>query len=306
MKKYFLNITIFFAVVISIDYVFGKVCDNMLLHAKGGENKQLVDLCRNDHYDMLIMGSSKAHHNYIPRVFTDALSFSCYNAGYDGNGIILAYGILSLMDEDKLPKLIIYDVKQQFDIYSYNGDGDYTRYYQKIKKFYGNAAVDSIIGSIDEQDLIKLRSGLVRYNGDLLNTISNYFKTSGKDGRYGYKPAVGQLEDDIPQEKDYSEDLDVIKMNYFKKFIQFTKEKGIDLIVVFSPEYKTPFSDDFQPIRDLCNLEGVQVIDCFEEQDFQRIEYYKDHCHLNEIGSKVFTEKIVTILSQNNGSKNVE
>ena len=73
MKKYIIYIVVFFAIVTAVDLAFGKVCDSITTHAKGGTTKQLVDLCVKDQYDILVMGSSKAHHNYIPQVFTDSL-----------------------------------------------------------------------------------------------------------------------------------------------------------------------------------------------------------------------------------------
>lgn len=135
MKKFVLRTLLFFAIVSLVDLGFGESCKYMIVHAKSGANKQLVDLCERDNYDILIMGSSKAHHNYIPKVFVDSLGMTCYNAGYDGNGVILAYAIIKMINKERQPKLILYDVKQQFDIYHYEKDGDYTRYYKILKPF---------------------------------------------------------------------------------------------------------------------------------------------------------------------------
>lgn len=293
MKKYIIYIAVFFAVVAAVDFGFGKACDYMTTHAKGGATKQLVDLCEKDHYDMLVMGSSKAHHNYIPQVFTDSLGLTCYNAGYDGNGIILAYAILSMIDDNRLPKLIVYDVKQQFDIYHYDGDGDYTRYYQKLKKFIDEPVVTEIVESISKADVTKLHSGLVRYNGDLLFTLSGFLRGEKKGNNYGYAPMKGQLEESDVQEKDYSNELDTLKMEYFRKFIELTKERNVDLIVVFSPEFNTPYAEDLLPIRKLCKAEDVTVVDLFEDESYQRIELFVDHCHMNEVGAKMLSEAMV-------------
>lgn len=299
MKKFIIYIVVFFAIVAVVDFVFGKTCDYMTTHAKGGATKQFVDLCKKDHYDMLVMGSSKAHHNYIPQVFTDSLGLSCYNAGYDGNGIILAYAIISMIDETRLPKLIVYDVKQQFDIYHYDGDGDYTRYYKKLKKLIDEPVVSEIVESISKPDVAKLHSGLVRYNGEMLFTISGFLRSSIKDSSFGYEPATGELKEDTEAEKDYSENVDNLKMDYFQKFINLTKEKGIKLLVAFSPEYRTPFSMDFKPVRELCESEGIQVIDCFDEQTYQNMKYFSDHCHLNENGARLFSENMVQVIKNN-------
>ncbi len=294
MKKYIIYIVVFFAVVVAVDFGFGKICDYLTIHAKGGVTKQFVDLCEKDHYDMLVMGSSKAHHNYIPQVFTDSLGYTCYNAGYDGNGIILAYAILSMIDDDRLPKLIVYDVKQQFDIYHYDGDGDYTRYYQKFKMFVDEPVVAEIVERISKADVVKLKSGLVRYNGDLVFTLSGFLKHERKDNNNGYDPMKGLLEDITVQEKDYSNEIDTLKMSYFRKFIEMTKEKKVDLIVVFSPEFNTPYAEDFWPVRELCEEEGISVIDLFEDQSYQNKDLFVDHCHMNESGARILSRAMVS------------
>lgn len=293
MKKFILYIVVFFSVVTAIDFVFGKTCDYMTTHAKGGETKQLVDLCKKDHYDMFVMGSSKAHHNYVPQVFADSLGLTCYNAGYDGNGIILAYAILSMIDDNRLPKLVVYDVKQQFDIYHYDGDGDYTRYYQKLKTFIYEPIVLEIVKSISKVDVAKLQSGLVRYNSDLFFTLSGFLKRERTDNDNGFNPMKGQLEDSNVQEKDYSYEVDTLKLSYFRKFIKMTKEKKLDLIVVFSPEFNTPYAEDFWPVRELCEEEGISVIDLFEEHSYQKKELFVDHCHMNESGARLFSIAMV-------------
>lgn len=293
MKKFIFYTVIFLVAVVVIDFGFGMSCDYMTTRAKGGSTKYLTDLTQKDSYDILIMGSSKAHHNYIPQTFNDSLGLTCYNAGYDGNGIILAYGILSMMNDDCLPLLVIYDVKQQFDVYHYSGDGDYTRYYQLLKPFYKHPEVAGIIKSISRWDLIKFHSGLVRYNGVLYNTISNYLYDSDENFNYGYVPVKGMLVDDVAQERDYTLEIDTLKIAYFKHFIELTKKKNIRLLIVLSPEYNSNELYDFQPIFNLCSEEAIPIIDYYNNSNFQEKELFKDHCHLNENGARFFTETMV-------------
>lgn len=298
MKKFLIYILAFFFTVAVIDLIIGKAADYMIANAKSGSMKQLTDLCNRDKYDMLVMGSSKAHHNYIPQVFCDSLGVSCYNAGYDGEGIILAYGILSLIEDSRLPKTIIYDAKLQFDAYSMNLDGDYTRYYRKLRPFYGKPAVDSIIRNISETDFIKLHSNLYRTNGILISTVSGFFRSSEKDPNYGYVPEYGQLTDNSKADRDYQGNIDGIKIDYFRKFVDLTKEKGIELIVVFSPEFNTPYSSDYQPILDICSASGITVLDYFDNSMFQDISLFSDHCHMNERGARLFSSLIADKLKQ--------
>ena len=63
--------------------------DYMYFHAKGSSIREMNDVCLDNQYDVLIMGSSRAHHHYVPEIISDSLGLSCYNTGKDGNGIIL-------------------------------------------------------------------------------------------------------------------------------------------------------------------------------------------------------------------------
>ncbi len=304
MKKFILYVIVFFAAIVFVDFVYGRTVNYMTINAKSGAAKRTIDLCKSSCSDMLIMGSSKAHHNYNPQVFVDSLGVTCYNAGYDGNGIILAYGILSLMDDELLPKVIVYDVKQQFDIYQYLGDGANTRYYQNLKPFYGNPSVDEIIRNISRVDVYKLHSSLYRTNGDLMNIVKGYFIRSSEDKDMGYKPMVGLINDVSEQEKDYSNEIDSMKLDYFKRFVALTKEKEIILIVVFSPEYNTPFSDDLNPIREICLKENITLLDYFNEPSFLKKEFFKDHCHMNEYGAVAYSAAIASDIKKIISEKN--
>lgn len=48
--------------------------------------------------------------HYVPRVISDSLGMTCFNAGEDGNCIILAYGYLQMIMKRHVPKLVIYEI----------------------------------------------------------------------------------------------------------------------------------------------------------------------------------------------------
>lgn len=291
MKKFLINIILFFSIIIAIDFLFGEICGIITAHANTGEMREIRRVCE-EKYDIVIMGSSKAHHNYISQIISDSLNVSCFNVGRDGNGIILSYGILKMMKDQSYPRIIIYDVKQQFDLYCYSGDGDYTRYIKLLRPFFGNKEVDEVIGSISNLELIKLNSSLYRYNGQLVSIILS-LRSNNSDNSNGFQPLEGYIKNEKQQDRGYVLKIDSIKYKYFNDFIDFTKDKGIRLIVVLSPEYNTPFINDFEPIREICDSKGILLLDYFDNPSFQNREFFKDHCHLNSNGARIFTEKIV-------------
>jgi len=267
----------------------------MMKHAHHGSTKALYDICKSDQYDILVMGSSKAHHGIIPTVLTDSLSMTCYNAGQDGNGIILAYGMLQLIDDERLPKLIIYDFKQQFDLYKIAEDGDYSRYVDFLKYFYTNASVKALIKRVAEGEIFKLNSSFYRYNGSLVSVLSGFLRNTPSDPNLGYSPRRGVLEDSSEEIKDYSEtQIDTLKFSVFKDFIRLTKERGIKLIITISPEFNAPYSEDFRPMKEVCEKEGIIVLDYFENPQFQNKVLFFDHCHFNTAGAEFFSSKIAS------------
>lgn len=294
MKKYIAYILIFFAAVVVIDFGYGNVCD--YLRDNGGNR---ITTIVNGDYDLLVLGSSKAHHNYNMPMIADSLCIRCYNGGFDGNGVILAYAIYKMAAENHVPEYVIYDVKQQFDFYKYTGDGDHARYFSEIKPYYDKAGVDSIFYSLSRKEHLKLRSNLFRYNSKLIPLLSDYRKKGVADKQLGYTPAIGQTDSEEPEEKDYVTEVDSLKMEYFEKFVALTKQCGSKLIVVLSPEYLVESSTDFAPVFELCSRNGIPVWDYFNDEDYSHDKtLFKDHCHLNKEGSDRFTHEIIQRLKQ--------
>ena len=114
MKKYLLHILLFFAFVAVVDVSVGSFGRYLQGHAKGGSTRQFDDLVMKDQHDVLILGSSRARHHYDTPFLSDTLGLDVYNAGYDGNGVVLAVGILKMVLNRYCPKLVIFDVEPPF------------------------------------------------------------------------------------------------------------------------------------------------------------------------------------------------
>lgn len=299
MKRFIFKVFVFFLAITIIDFVFNATYGYLSMHAHKGDEMKINKICGLGNYNcwqVLIMGSSKAHHGYNPQIISDSLQKTVYNAGFDGNGAIMSLGLLNLIDNEKLPQIIIYDIKQEFDIYEYEEDGDKTRYIKLLKPYFGKYHIDSIIGSVSKSELIKLHSGLYKYNGEFLTLLTGYFYDHDIDGNFGHDPMCGILDDTITVRTNPPYVVDNLKLGYFKKFIRTAKAKGIKVIAVISPEYNKLVVDEFKPIRDFCNKEGVKLLDYYSAKEFQRVEFFKDHCHLNEKGSYEFSKRFVSDL----------
>lgn len=294
MKKYLLNIVLFFFIIAIVDILFGKSMDYMHFRAKGGGEKEMNDVCFNNRYDILVMGSSRAHHHYVPEIISDSLSMSCYNTGKDGNGIILMYGIYQLVMNQYKPLLIIYDVAKGFDIYENPEDQNNTRYVSRLKPFSNEPHIDEVFKLLSWQEWCKTFSSLYRFNSTSLATVRNYlferpYNTDGFDALdqvMNYEPTTFETED--------TGVLDSLKINFFKRFICSTKDNGIALICVLSPRYRPVSSERYKPIIDLCSEYKVPFLDYYGDTTLSvHREYFNDATHLNDLGARLFSSLLV-------------
>lgn len=291
MKKYILHILLFFVIIAVIDFGFGKAFDYMVSHAKGGNTKETYDLLMNDQYDVLIMGSSRATHHYIPQMMEDSLEMTCYNAGADGNGIVLMYGRYKLITNRYNPKVILYDVEPAFDILEYAEDDHNRRYLAGLKAYFFQPGIKDIFTDVNWAEGLKNYSGLFRYNGDYFNHFRN-FVTRMPISDKGYLPLQGKMNKE-PKKKEASTCVqDSLKLSYIKTMAADAKSRGIEFIFVASPKYGAD-PTSVQPIKDIADELGIPFWDYTNTPDFRRWEYFKEPMHLNDDGAREYTAEII-------------
>lgn len=293
MKKFIYKILIFFSFVSIIDFGYGKMCEYLRDHARGGTTGKvhyIRELCNED---IILMGSSRMQHHYIPSIIHSCTGFSVYNAGIDGNGIILQYGILNLVLDHYQPKIIIYDVSR-FDMYK----DDNTKYLDYLKMYYPNEVVMDICESIDTMSKIKLRSSLYRYNSKLFQLLIDVFYVDSNHDN-GYVPLKSNLKN-VKMSSPDDESIDSLKLYYFKSFVSFCKERKIPLIVFCSPTYKKYVNSDYyKPIKTLCEIEHVPYYDYSEYEPItETIDYFSDITHLNDKGAQLYTTKVSRVINE--------
>ena len=215
MKKFTLKICIFFICIIFIDFLFGGVCSYLNSHAKGGDTKSHYYISNQSTEDVIILGSSRAIHHYIPSILSDSLNLSVYNGGVDGNGIIFLYGRLKIITDRYTPKIVIYDANIDFDI----KDNDNTKYLNWLKRFYDKPGIDSLFSTISHAEKYKMQSNLYRYNTSFIQITSDNISPKQVVKNGGYKPIYGEMDYDTPYlETSSTTKWDPIKHHYFIDF----------------------------------------------------------------------------------------
>ena len=92
--KFIVTILIFFVSIILCDRIVAFVENKLYLLQDtkvnyAHQNKVVADI--------VILGSSRASHHYVPHIITDSLGLTCVNLGEDGQGILYNYPIAHMV-----------------------------------------------------------------------------------------------------------------------------------------------------------------------------------------------------------------
>lgn len=287
MKRFIINILVFFLLVGLADAVSGMVFQWLQSSVKSGVTHDEYYVCKQGVEDVLVMGSSRASHHYVSALIEDSLGMSCYNGGQDGNGIILQYGRWKMISKRHIPKLVIYDIEPAFDI----DENDNFRYVDRLKPFADDSDVRNYISGLFPMEKVKLLSKMYRFNYKFLEIVSEYIHSSYKDLK-GYRPRYEHIQKKAVASNEQvhiEPPVDETKLLYFRKLIEEVQEQGSTIVFVCSPYWNTHYQKHQATIENLCKEYNVPFLDyansdiCYDESLFA------DSMHLNDEGARVFT-----------------
>ncbi|MDE6468208.1 MAG: hypothetical protein K2L28_04845 [Muribaculaceae bacterium] len=291
MKKFILTLIVFAALAVACDYGTGAVLDYLSSRAKTGQvlkNHEIADIVTPD---ILILGSSRSVHHFVPSAIEDSLKKTVYVAGQDGNGIVLMNPLLHIISGRHKPQTVIYDLVESFDI----EDDDAHKYLTYLRPLWGkDSYTDSIICEVDPTERYKLMSHGFRYNSAPLSILKCYV---GGDGAFdrGYSPLHGTMTDTETTNSIAAANtpLSPLKLELFKNMIAFCRDNGIRLFFTVSPQYGAAPADAERLVSTIKNL-GGEVLDYSAAPDIAaNPDYFRDAWHLNYKGAAVFTDSVI-------------
>ena len=280
---------IFFSIVGVIDISVGVIGNYLQHHAKGGEYKMFDDLVLKDKHDIIILGSSRAHCHYDTPLLSELLNIDVYNAGYDGNGVVLSFGIMKMVLERYDPKMVVFDVEPAFDIMQYPPDNNHKRYLGRLKPYYYKDGIGEIFKDISKEEWYKVHSGMMRYNTVIVPLTIDNILNRGIE-KNGFGPTIGEMEKDREINQIQEVLIDQFKLHYVKKLINIVQKHNVPLIVVASPKYGMNNSSELNPIKDICFKAEVPFLDYYADTSFvKHKELFKEPMHLNDSGARAFS-----------------
>ena len=297
MKRFLLKLGLFFALILVADIALGGALGYLANHAKGGFTQRDAYICNRLETDFLLMGSSRCVRHYNPQIITDSLGLSCYNTGQMGNGIILNYGRLRMMDERQKPKVVVYDINPEFDLLV--GDDNH-RYLTWLKQHYDREGIDEIFESVDKTEKYKMCSQMYRYNSRIIELLTDFLHPISNARSNGFSPLKGEIDKTkiraVSKEKKMPK-VDSVKLEYINRLID--ELEGSKLYFVVSPRWYGMDSIQFKPIMEVCKDRGIPFIDFSNNPKYiHHDEYFKNGNHMNARGADEFTKELIGCLKK--------
>jgi len=298
-----LKTIMFLLILLLLDFVIGNILANLYEKQKSGEIFRTTYSIDSTKADILIFGSSRANHHYIPSIFNKRMNLSCYNTGRDGETIFYNYSILKSVLKRYTPKMVILDISREefrFAQISYDRLSALIPYYKKHIEIRPTVEIRS------PYEKYKLVSRIYPYNSLIFTILMGATdfdeKRKPKNDQDGYVPLdeifTSQLAiDTIPG----TNKLDLNKINTFKSFIEDCEKSKVKLYIVISPLLIKFICEDpsVNMALNMAHTYKLPVFSFVNNPVFFNNKLFADQTHLNNYGAKLLTNLVIDSITSN-------
>ena len=295
VKKIILNLIIVLFVVFVLDFGIGRTLRHYYFNETSGFHFRTTYSIEKTQADILVFGSSRANHHYVPEVFMDKLKMTFYNTGRDGNGIFYQIGILSSVLKRYSPKLIIIDFYEGFN----KNENSYNGLESLLPYCITHEEIRRIIEQKSSTEKIKLMSEIYPFNSQILSIGIGNLEINKKRNAEdkGYVPLYKEWQskiDSLTNAQIY--DIDSSKVLAFREFVKLAKQSKAKVLVIYSPIYqKYDKKQEITICANICYSENVSFWDYSKNNLFlNNNRLFNDVSHLNNTGAKLFSELVVS------------
>lgn len=251
--------------------------------------------------DVIVIGSSKASHHYVPQMLDDSLVLTVYNCGQDGCFFLYQNCIVNMVLDRYQPKVILWDI--QTASFTSTGLNEYQNIRYLSPYYAQNKWVKSFVNSESDKMEYRMMSRMFGYNSKLLNYVFPLVtRSSATQKGYVALPNEGYKYPEMKQEK---EDGD-ISDDYLALLNETSKrcnEMGVNLILCISPEFTMKGEKTLEietAIGDVVANNGAEFLNYNSSDLFMNdATLFKDPSHLNDKGARFYTQLIIKEIKNN-------
>ena len=304
IRQFLIRVIQIAIIIFFCDLGIGSLMKFYYFRQKSGQSYLTTRALDSISADILIFGSSRAIHHYVPKVFEDSLRCTVFNVGRDGSFILYNYAIFKAITKRYHPKIIIFDISPEEII---RETTTYERLSNLLPYYQDYPEIRNTLNLRGPFEMIKRISSIYPYNSTLLSIIKGnltYFKTNNSETN-GYIPIFKILQnkkiDTINIDRLNTDIIiDENKIAAIKDIIADCKQKGINIIFVQSPMFTIKNDYCFNPVfSKLCFDYNVRYFNLINQPLFiKQPDYFADKNHLNNDGALLFSKMLINKIRQ--------
>lgn len=288
--------------VLACDRGIGLILRILYYNQQSGVYFQTTYSIDSTRADILVFGSSRARHHYVPKVFEDRLHYTCFNTGLDGSSILYNYALFSAITQRYIPTQVILDIRP----YELRYDpSDYEKLSVLLPYNRANPEFDRLIDLRGPFEKVKRISSIYPYNSLIIQIAMGNIRNPDKNDKNskGYDPIYDVMKsEELDTLEIETNKIDINKSIALQQIILTCQKENIDLILVNSPAYHILKDSLYtKNLQKLCTENRIKFWDMSNHPVFKNNpRYFADKSHLNDEGAKLFTNLLIDSIQQNN------
>ena len=300
LLRLLLKCTLLLLLVVGMDQACGRALAGLYRQTREGDFGGRINLALEQQSDLVVFGSSRALHHYIPSVLESKTGLSSFNAGMDAQTLLYHYSLQQMLFERYRPKFILLDLNTE-DLRSDPNRRAYDKL-AKLRPFAHHPVVHSLLTRHHPYEAIKLHSQIYRYNSMLLSILRYWLKphSEGSAAKAGYVPLRGSLHGTLAshQTEELDPSLDAEYVSILRQFVSSARQQGTEVILCQSPlwemvndDYRQAHPELLRQYLDLARELDLPVVSITqkEHESFRDTELFRDPLHLNHRGAELFS-----------------
>ncbi len=303
MLRFIKNLLLFVILLVIIDRLGGALLERGFYHQNHGEDFTSINLLDKDTSDIVILGSSRAVHHFIPKKISVLTGLTCYNGGRDNMGIYYVNACVRQITDRSSPRCFIIDIIPYHFLEGYQTDQKFIDAQTGILMPFTNKYPE-IRKAVERQD--KKESWKARwirtypFNSLIGSILINSFTHIGRFSENGYDPLKGKIDSAAfkSQFNRYTPEtvpFDTTALKLLEETLSIADSKGVKTILCVSPFYLNvpQYAAVCSEMKKIAEKHHGLFLDYAHDMEFlQHPELFRDELHLNEQGAEKLTEKV--------------
>ena len=294
LKGFLLKLLAFFAVVIIADFALGSLLKKYYFKQQTGYDAMATYTIEKTDADILILGSSRAKNIFNPEIFEKQLKQSCYNAGRYGYPVFYHYALLKSVLKRYTPKTVILS----FDAGNFSkGEESYDKLSSLLPYYNSHPEIQPVVDLKGPFEKLKKFSKIYPYNSMALSILAGNRPSSKYDNIKGFVAIDHEIERPF-RTFDYTaeKNLDQVKIDTYKSFLQDCIAAKINLIVVCPPYMINATGTDksITEGKKIATDLNINFLDYSRDTTFtNKPALFADFRHLNRQGVEIFDAHVI-------------